>query len=208
MTLSPAQHFDQNRAKLHIALAPGTLYTIGYTPTGSLPALLPELPRPDQSGGWYILSTGHNVATPLLQRCLALGGVSLSGAPLDDATPDGAAGFSQYFANLALHSGAKGVQLLPLGLRALGGTADPMAVELPKTQRHIYVASTGHNLRGAFLQFWRRTGGLAVWGPPLTEERVVGSATVQYMTSGAFVWDGATVALLPLGSRAWAAGAR
>ena len=207
-TLSPAQDFDQNGARLHVALAPGTLYTIGYTLTGPLPTLLPELPRPEQSGGWYILSAGHNVVTPILQPWLALGGTALTGVPLDDATPDGAAGFSQYFANLALHSGAGGVQLLPLGLRALGGTADPMAVELPKKQPHIYVASTGHNLRGAFLQFWRRSGGLAVWGPPLTEERVVGSAIVQYMTNGEFVWDGDTVVLAPLGSRAWAAGAR
>ena len=203
-TLSPAQYFDQNGVKLHIALSPGTSYTVAYTPIGSVPALLPELPRPQQDGSWYILATGHNVAAPLLKPWLMLGGVSLSGEPLDDATPDGAAGTSQYFANLALHAGTGGVTLLPLGLRALGGSADAAVAALPKKQAHLYVASTGHNLRGAFLQFWRRTGGLAVWGAPLTEERTAGSTIVQYMTNAEFVWDGTAVALAPLGSRAWA----
>ena len=203
-TLSPAQYFDQNGAKLHIALAPGIPYTIEYTPAGSLPALLPELPRPQQGGSWYILAAGHNVVVPMLQPWLALGGVSISGVPLDDARPDGATGVSQYFTDLALHSGAGGVALLPLGLRALGGAADPASAELPKKQAHLYLASTGHNLRGAFLQFWRRTGGLAVWGPPLTEERMAGAAIVQYMANAEFVWNGGAVVLAPLGSRAWA----
>jgi hypothetical protein len=34
----------------------------------------------------------------------------------------------------------------------------------------VYFAETGHSVSGEFLQFWRRYGGLRVFGLPLTEE--------------------------------------
>lgn len=207
LTLSPAQSFDQNGLKLHIHLQPGEWYTLTYPPGAALPPLAPELPRPEQAQGWYILSTGHNVSPPFLKTWLALGGESLAGAPIDDAR-SGAGGSTQYFDSIALQAHGATVTLLPLGLEELGGHAAPAAKELPKKQRHLYFPATGHNLRGAFLNFWRSTGGLATWGPPITEEFAKGSLTVQYTTNAEFVWDGNSVSLGSVGARAWARGAR
>ena len=40
----------------------------------------------------------------------------------------------------------------------------------PKQQGVQYFPATGHTLRGAFLEYWNRYGGLAQFGYPLTEE--------------------------------------
>jgi len=39
-----------------------------------------------------------------------------------------------------------------------------------KQQGVLYFPATGHTLRGAFLNYWNRYGGLAQFGYPLTEE--------------------------------------
>jgi hypothetical protein len=43
-----------------------------------------------------------------------------------------------------------------------------------------YVPESGHRLLGGFRDFYARAGGLAVLGPPLTEELVEDGITVQY----------------------------
>jgi hypothetical protein len=42
----------------------------------------------------------------------------------------------------------------------------------PKQPGVLYFPQTGHTLRGAFLEYWNRYGGLAQFGYPLTEEFV------------------------------------
>ena len=204
VSLSPAQAFDQIGLRLHIHLRPGTWYSVSFTPGSVLPQLAGDLPAPMLQQGWYILSSGHNVAPPLFKTWLALNGVGLAGAPLDEARPD-VGGVTQYYESIALHADAAGhVTLLPLGA-ARYGNADPPSRELPKKVPHLYVAATGHNLRGAFLDFYRSTGGAATWGVPLDEEQVRGTLTVQYFTNAEFIWDGSSVSLGSLGSRAWSA---
>ena len=44
------------------------------------------------------------------------------------------------------------------------------AVPDPKQQGVEWFASTGHTLRGSFLEYWHKHGGLAQFGYPLTEE--------------------------------------
>jgi hypothetical protein len=44
----------------------------------------------------------------------------------------------------------------------------------------LYFFETGHNVRGAFLQFFTNNGGLAIFGYPRTEEIVENGRTVQY----------------------------
>jgi len=52
----------------------------------------------------------------------------------------------------------------------------------PKQQGVVWFAPTGHTLRGAFLEYWNRYGGLAQFGYPLTEEffEEVGPNNKQY----------------------------
>ena len=97
------------------------------------------------------------------------------------------------------------VAMLPLGLDAIGGRAAPAVSELPKKRPHRYFAATGHNLRGVFLNYWQATGGAATWGPPMSEEQLIGGVSVQYFTNAEFVWNGSSVTLAPLGARAWQA---
>ncbi len=40
----------------------------------------------------------------------------------------------------------------------------------PKQAGVMWFSSTGHTLRGAFLDYWNKYGGLAQFGYPLTEE--------------------------------------
>lgn len=47
--------------------------------------------------------------------------------------------------------------------------ADPAAAALPDA---TYVAATGHNVRGRFLDYWGAQGGLAQFGYPISEELV------------------------------------
>jgi hypothetical protein len=42
-----------------------------------------------------------------------------------------------------------------------------------------YYPQTGHSLRGAFLRFVQENGGVDVFGPPISEPRLVGGETVQ-----------------------------
>ncbi|HUP27357.1 MAG TPA: hypothetical protein VM409_02905 [Chloroflexia bacterium] len=57
-----------------------------------------------------------------------------------------------------------------------------------------FFSETGHNLSNAFLTFWQRNGGLAVYGYPISEEVVETNAadgreyTVQYFERNRFEW--------------------
>ncbi len=75
---------------------------------------------------------------------------------------------------------------VPLVLLALvAGLAVIFAVWLITTSRQTsstveYFSSTQHNVRGAFLDFFRENGGLEIFGFPFTEEIVVEGRRVQY----------------------------
>ena len=62
------------------------------------------------------------------------------------------------------------------------------------TASSVFFPQTGHNLANAFLAYWQRNGGLAVFGYPLSEEMVeVNPAdgrpyTVQYFERNRFEW--------------------
>ncbi|MDB5075092.1 MAG: ErfK/YbiS/YcfS/YnhG family protein [Chloroflexi bacterium] len=202
VTLAPSQQVSVSGLNVRLHMQAGIWYTLSYTPGGL--ALQPiGLPRPVQTAGWYILATGHNVSPPFLSQWLTLGGVPTLGAPLDEAQPS-PGGAVQYFTSVAMQAHGTSAGLRPLGLAELGSKADPPAKELPKQQRHLYVSATGHNISGAFLDYWQRTGGIGFWGPPLTEQRKKGGATVQYFANAEFVWNGSSMSLGPLGARAWA----
>jgi hypothetical protein len=184
-------------------MLPGVWYTVSFVQGSALPKLPAELPRPAQPQGWYILAAGHNVSPPFLSTWLRLGGVTGPGAPLAEAQA-ARQGTVQYFQNIEMRAQSGAAALLPLGLDALGGQPAPAARELPKKQRHLFFAATGHNLRAAFLNYWQATGGAAIWGPPISEEQSRGGVSVQYFTNAEFVWNGAAVTLAPLGAKAWA----
>jgi hypothetical protein len=62
------------------------------------------------------------------------------------------------------------------------------------TQASVYFTETGHNLANAFLSYWQRNGGLAVFGYPISEEFAEVNPTdgntysVQYFERNRFEW--------------------
>ncbi len=74
-----------------------------------------------------------------------------------------------------------------------GLTFDRVATGDNTLQSHFF-GETGHNLANAFLTYWQRNGGLAVFGYPISEELVETNAgngrpyTVQYFERNRFEW--------------------
>ncbi|HUS16428.1 MAG TPA: glycosyl hydrolase family 18 protein, partial [Chloroflexia bacterium] len=54
-------------------------------------------------------------------------------------------------------------------ISGLRSPCTPVAA-FPNTQTRVYFPQTGHSLANGFLEYWRATGGLAIYGYPLTEE--------------------------------------
>jgi photosystem II stability/assembly factor-like uncharacterized protein len=89
------------------------------------------------------------------------------------------------------------------GVRYLLAASRPMlptqAVQAPPAAPNVvYVTATHHTIAGPFLAFYRRFGGLSIFGLPLTEPFVEGGARVQYFERAEMVLGhhGITVAAL------------
>jgi hypothetical protein len=68
-------------------------------------------------------------------------------------------------------------------------TAQPrrqLPVDQPNYIPPMYFPETGHYLHGAFQRYWRRFGGLEIFGYPLTEQRMEGEYWVQYFERARF----------------------
>ena len=124
---------------------------------------------------------------PFLAFFTAAGGVETLGYPrTGELQEDGRT--VQYFQRGRLESPPAGgpVSLTALGQRSAqagGVLARPAATRLPPGAAEdgvTYVPESGHRLSGGFRDFYLRAGGLAVLGPPLTEELVEDGVTVQY----------------------------
>jgi predicted deacylase len=150
----------------------------------------------------------------------AHGGAEVFGVPLAPAhsTPDGIAQtFSRARLRLrpALADTAFLVQPAPLGyLRmAARGTPVPAVPQVPTTERYpappqppgatqITFETSGHTLSAGFLAYWRRNGGLDVFGYPLSEEITERTSdgqrrTVQYFERALLAYDTASGSVRP-----------
>jgi len=127
------------------------------------------------------------------------GGLTRFGVALSPAVSDPAsAGLTvQYFerARFELHPDAPPqylVQLTLFGAAALGARPERAAPPAPCAEDCTFYAEAGHTLRGTFRRYWAASGGLPIFGFPLTEEiREVNAAdgreyTVQWFERGRF----------------------
>ena len=134
----------------------------------------------------YFPETHHNLAGPLGRTWAALGGLAQFGYPRTEAfrevsPTDGRIYRVQYFERnrFEYHPENAGtpyaVQLGLLGVeattaqRAAGHGAFNRFADL-HYPHGTYFPQTGHNLRNSFLDYWQRTGGLALYGYPISEE--------------------------------------
>lgn len=150
--------------------------------------------EPDENNA-YFKETGQFVSQPFLSYWLENGGLAIFGYPVSDRVQERTQGTNQaytaqYFerARFELHQDT-GEQVILGRLGALQAEVEPPAQPIEGAQ---FFPETGHNVSEAFLRFWNENGGLAVFGYPITEERVEKNPvdgkeyTVQYFERNRF----------------------
>lgn len=136
----------------------------------------------------FFPETQHNVDGAMLTYFREHGETEQLGFPLTEQywEPDSAQGWMvQLFqrARLVFDPASQQVTQAPLG--TMMGKHQPAVVPLPGMR---YFPDTGHNLDGAFLQWWAENDGEHVLGMPLTEELFEGGHTVQWFEYGRIEW--------------------
>lgn len=143
----------------------------------------------------YFKETGYFVSQPFLKYWQENGGLGLFGYPISDLVQEtneatGEVYTAQYFerARFEQHP-SLGDQVVLGRLGALLQQPEP-----PTQPRDgdTFFPETGHNVSPVFLKYWNDTGGLAVFGYPITEERTEKNPidgkeyTVQYFERARF----------------------
>jgi hypothetical protein len=161
---------------------------------------------------------GVAVPAAIYRYWRAMGGRERFGPPLAPARSDNNAGVTQAFANAVIQqrgdladtpyyvqpapAGRVAAEALAFGGAGALAPGDPVGAPL-------FFAETGHGIKEAFLDFWRRGGGADVLGLPISEEFSGRAAdgrarAMQYFERAVLAYypeDGG-VRLEPLGMRA------
>ena len=158
-------------------------------------ALIPQAPniaaRAQDAGGRFYPPTGKTLAPEFVSFYDAHGGLPLFGYPLTNAEVEG--GFKvQYLerARIEYHPEHRGtpyeVQLGLLGSILTEGRLFPRAATTTQPRNGVYFSETGHTLTGAFYDYWQVSGGLAIFGYPISEPLQEGGYLVQYFQRNRF----------------------
>jgi photosystem II stability/assembly factor-like uncharacterized protein len=137
----------------------------------SLTPTSPCLP-PSGSGNWhYFAQTGHSVAGPFLAFYNAHGGQAVFGLPRTEAIQEPGVGTVQYFENSRLDLKNGTVQIAPIGdLLTTSQQPFPKGPPTSGTPQHPFFQLGGRNVSDLFLRFWKRHGGAALLGMPISDE--------------------------------------
>jgi enterochelin esterase-like enzyme len=147
----------------------------------TLPPPNPLFPQNNKPNADYYQETGHYIAEPFRSYWQAHGGLSVFGFPITEAfdeinTEDGQVYQTQYFerARFEYHpentDPANQVLLGLLGkinLPTVAPTTPISPTQTPDGGR--FFAATGHSLAEPFLSYWQNSGGLALFGYPISE---------------------------------------
>lgn len=139
------------------------------------PILLTDpVPDPNQTGVMWFAATGHTLKGPFLDYWQKNGGLAQFGYPITEEFtepgPDGKPLGVQYFERNRFehHPENKPSDRVLLGLLGTAfHTPGPPAAPIAEAR---YFPETGHNLSGAFKQYWDTHGGLAIHGYPISEQ--------------------------------------
>lgn len=159
------------RYPLHRAVLLVCLFgLIGSVFSAAKPAeAAPEFSAPSR----YFEQTGHNVSGAIRGFYEANGDLQVFGLPLTEVIKyDGME--VQYFerARFELHPELPSryyVSLTQLGRNLVAGRTEASFAPTAATGEGSFFKETGHNVAGAFLNFWSKRGGLPVFGYPLSE---------------------------------------
>ncbi len=173
-------------------------------------AAMPAAPARAQ-GKIYFPQTGHFLGGAFRSYWERNGGVEIFGYPISEEFVQSRDGrVAQWFERARFELNVvNGQAVISLGLvgreylAATGQGFPPVArVTAPGVR---YFPETGHTLRGEFLNFWERRGGLAIFGYPISEELVQRlddgrNYLVQYFERARFELVGNRTRLATLGS--------
>lgn len=173
---------------------------------GAMPA-----PAAEAQGRIYFPQTGHFLGGAFRSYWERNGGVEIFGYPISAEFVQNRDGrVAQWFERARFELNVvNGQAVISLGLvgreylSATGQGFPPVApVRAPGLR---FFPETGHTLRGEFLNFWSRRGGLGTFGFPVSEELVQRlddgrNYLVQYFERGRFELVGTRVRLATLGS--------
>lgn len=141
-------------------------------PTAPAPPDVPGGPAPA-----CFAETGKCVRGLFLTYWLAHGGLAVNGYPLTDEyaayLEDGKAYTVQYFERVRLEYHPENTDpAFSVLLGQFGRAVHPADRPAAAREGYAYFEQTGHNVSPRFLDYWNRTGGLAQFGLPISEEFV------------------------------------
>jgi Glycosyl hydrolase catalytic core len=177
-----------------------TVHKLAYRAYQALarPGGLPESRLEGQAlaqNRFYFPATGQAIAPEFQAYWESKGGLPQFGYPLTQPTL--IRGYrTQIFERAVFEYHPENAPPFDVLLRRLGAEtlthAYPEAQPFPDAPDRHYFPETHHSLGGKFLEYWLRTGGLAVYGYPLSEEvqefdpRTSTTYTVQYFERNRF----------------------
>jgi hypothetical protein len=144
----------------------------------------------NSSNSVYFRQTAHYIKDAFLNYWLMNGGVTLYGYPVSEEITEN--GMSvQYFqrSRFEYHADSSDpwhVELTTVGSEVTQGRNFEPATPADATGDRTFYPQTSHTLGGAFQQFWRNNGGLAIFGYPISEEIIENGMTVQYFQRARF----------------------
>ena len=153
--------------RLTVLLLPLALALALFAPAGA---------RPAAAGGRACFpETSYCAENAFLAFWQAHGATEILGLPISQPFRDDRGLLVQFYERAILEWHAENppeyqVLLTLLGADRLGSRPERSAPAVPCAGNCVYLADTGHTLRGTFLDYWTANGGLAVFGFPLTEE--------------------------------------
>jgi hypothetical protein len=153
------------------------------------------------SGNIYFAQTGHSIQNGFLSYWLWHGQVAGLGYPLTEEVQDGGLTV-QYFERARLEYNAKSGAIRPGNVGTLL-TADrdfPKIKAFKDTKTRAYYPATGHSIGGGFFEYFKKNGGLATFGNPLSEEFRENGHTVQYFERARFELNKGKVQLGRIGA--------
>jgi hypothetical protein len=155
------------------------------------PSLVEAAPLSTNSSNTiYYRQTGHYLKDAFLNYWLMNGGMAIYGYPIsEEFTNNGAT--VQYFERSRFEYNPASsrpwkVDLTPVGSLVATGREFPPPAQTVSTPDRTYYDQTGHTLGGVFSQFWKASGGLPIFGYPISEELQERGITVQYFERARF----------------------
>jgi hypothetical protein len=143
----------------------------------------------------YFPETGYFVSQPFLKYWQDNGALGLFGYPISDLVQEtnkdtGETYTAQYFERARFEQHPSTGNQVVLG--RLGALVQEPEPPVQQKEGYTFFTETGHNVSPTFLAYWNATGGLPVFGYPITEERTETNPidgkdyTVQYFERNRF----------------------